>query len=167
LKSNSIKNNKNINEALTDHEKKLKDMGFFGKSVELSKFFDKSNELFNEIKRVRDRMAHIPPGENHEFVKNTEHHVQGLMSNIYKRIQPLKPSPTIIASGGGGTWGYHYSINRQRLTNRERARIQTFPDWFMFKGTASEIRTQLGNAVPPFGIKPFAEEILNIFEDIN
>lgn len=161
LMLNFIKDVNNFNEAMREHENILNDMGYANKPVEGAKFFDNSQDKFNELDTVKERMNHIPPGENHEFVKNTPFHVTGLMSNIYKRIHPLKSSATVIANGGGGTWGYHYSTNRQRLTNRERARIQTFPDWFMFKGKPSEIRTQLGNAVPPFGIKPFAEELLD------
>ena len=82
------------------------------------------------------------------------------MSLIYRRLNPDKPSPTIVAMGGGGTWGYHYNKPRA-LTNRERARIQTFPDNFIFEGTPTEVRMQLGNAVPPLGAKAIAESILN------
>jgi DNA (cytosine-5)-methyltransferase 1 len=42
----------------------------------------------------------------------------------------------------------HYIQNRA-LTPREGARIQSFPDWFQFCGTISDIKTQIGNAVPP------------------
>ena len=154
---------KELSSALKKHTEILKNMRFNNK-IYNKKFEDGTNNLMKEDIKVQERMAHIPPGENHLFVKGTKYHVSGLMSNIYRRLHPLKPSPTIIANGGGGTWGYHYLINRQRLTNRERARIQSFPDWFQFSGTPSEIRTQLGNAVPPFGIKPFAEELFSIFK---
>ena len=83
------------------------------------------------------------------------------MSLIYKRLHPDFPSPTIVAGGGGGTWGYHH-IEPRPLTNRERARIQTFPDDFEFCGNITEVRRQLGNAVPPLGIKPFAEQLLKM-----
>jgi DNA (cytosine-5)-methyltransferase 1 len=80
------------------------------------------------------------------------------MSNIYRKLDRTKPSPTIIANGGGGTWGYHYEEPRP-LTNRERARLQTFPDTFVFKGPIGEVRKQIGNAVPPLGIIPVAFQI--------
>jgi DNA (cytosine-5)-methyltransferase 1 len=142
------------------HISKLKELGFCEKPVELlGEIDDESNAVLNEGTAVKNRMSHIPPGENHEFVRGTQYHVTGLMSNIYKRINPLKPSPTIIARGGGGTWGYHYFEDRQRMTNRERARIQTFPDTFIFKGKPGEVRRQIGEAVPPLAGKVIAESL--------
>jgi len=77
----------------------------------------------------------IPPGENHEFVRSTEWEVEGKdISPVYRRVHPLKPSYTIVAYGGGGTRGYHYDRDRATLTLRERVRLQTFPDNFLFPG---------------------------------
>jgi DNA (cytosine-5)-methyltransferase 1 len=154
-----------INES---HKTILTSLGYYGTSVEdLMNSGNKNSELLNEVDHVKERMKYIPPGENHEFVKNTEHHVTGLMSNIYRRIHPLTPSPTIIACGGGGTWGYHFKVDRQKLTNRERARLQTFPDDFVFEGTSGQVRTQIGNAVPPLASKMIAMELSKIFNVIN
>lgn len=100
----------------------------------------------------------IPPGGNYKNVPKYKD--KNWMSLIYRRLHPDQPSPTIVALGGGGTWGYHFDEPRM-LTNRERARIQTFPDDFIFEGTPTQVRMQLGNAVPPLGAKPIAEAILN------
>ena len=62
---------------------------------------------------------------------------------------------------GGGTWGYHYDEPRS-LTNRERARLFGFPDKMEFFGSFTEIRRQIGNAVPPIGIKPIIKELINL-----
>ena len=105
----------------------------------------------------------IPPGENHLFVRGTDLEISGIgMSMIYRRLHPLKPSYTVTAYGGGGTWGYHYERNRGKLTNRERARLQTFPDSFLFQGTSSEVRAQIGEAVPTLLSLAIANAVYNI-----
>jgi DNA (cytosine-5)-methyltransferase 1 len=150
------------------HRAKLVELGYYGKRLDKAgDFEDNSNATLKETENVKERMKNIPPGENHEFVRDTKYHVTGLMSNIYRRVHPIKPSPTIIAKGGGGTWGYHYAKNRQRLTNRERARIQTFPDSFVFKGKPAEVRTQLGEAVPPLASKAIAKAVAKILDKVS
>lgn len=124
------------------------------KDVEKVRF---NNELHKMNKETIEMLKLIPPGGNYKNIPKYKD--KNWMSLIYRKLHPDKPSPTIVAGGGGGTWGYHYSENRM-LTNRERARIQTFPDTFIFEGTPTEIRRQLGNAVPPLGAKPIAEAIL-------
>ena len=85
-----------------------------------------------------------------------------MISHVYRRLHPDKPSTTIIAGGGGGTWGYHWKENRP-LTNRERARLFGYPDDFEFVGSIAEVRRQIGNSVPPAGIRPIAKAIRNFW----
>ncbi len=97
-----------------------------------------SNHEFTKHKQgVVERLNHIPAGENVWYEKLPEQfqlNVKGLkLSNLYRRLHPDKPSYTLTASGGGGTHGYHWEESRA-LTNRERARIQTFPDDYVFYG---------------------------------
>ena len=61
---------------------------------------------------------------------------------------------------------YHWEENRA-LTNRERARIQTFPDWFEFSGSKESIRKQIGMAIPPNGAKIIIESIIATLYDKN
>lgn len=91
------------------------------------------------------------------------YYVKGMISHVYRRIDPDKPSMTLIAGGGGGTWGYHFPEPRA-LTNRERARIQSFPDDFVFEGSFGEIRRQIGNAVPPVGVIPIVNRLTRFFQ---
>lgn len=120
-----------------------------------------NNEIMGMKPKTKSMLEQIPAGGNYKSIPKFKD--KNWMSLIYKRVHPDLPSPTIVACGGGGTWGYHWKEARP-LTNRERARIQTFPDDFEFKGTPTEVRKQLGNAVPPLGIKPIAEAILKSAE---
>jgi len=113
--------------------------------------------------RTREILKRIPAGGNFtDIPRDDPYYVKGMISHVYRRIDPTKPSTTIIAGGGGGTWGYHYPEPRS-LTNRERARIQSFPDDFIFSGSFTEIRRQLGNAVPPVGVIGVTNELTRFF----
>jgi DNA (cytosine-5)-methyltransferase 1 len=93
------------------------------------------------------------------------HCTKARMSHIYRRLHPNKPSYTITGSGGGGTHVYHWEEHRA-LTNRERARLQGFPDDFEFIGKKEQVRKQIGMAVPPQGAKIIFEAILKTFAGI-
>jgi DNA (cytosine-5)-methyltransferase 1 len=76
------------------------------------------------------------------------------------RLDPTKPSKTVIAGGsnGGGRSHLHPFIART-LTARECARLQTFPDNYVFQGSIARQFTQVGNAVPPLLAEHFARKI--------
>ena len=117
-------------------------------------------------KKVADRLNYIKPGENAWTADLPEHlklNVKGAkLSMIYKRLDPEKPAYTVTGSGGGGTHMYHWSEPRA-LTNRERARLQTFPDDFVFIGSKESVRRQIGMAVPAKGAQVILEAILKTF----
>lgn len=128
-----------------------------------------NNEKTRQSDTVIKRLMHIKPGEN-AFTANLppelQLHVQGAkISQIYKRLDPTKPAYTVTGSGGGGTHIYHWEEPRA-LTNRERARLQTFPDTYEFMGSKESIRKQIGMAVPCRGAKIIFEAILNSFAGI-
>lgn len=117
-----------------------------------------NQEVKNHNASVRRLLSNIPPGGSNKNapwqvqIKSTRH-------DCYRKLHPDKPSPTITARGGGGTEGFHWEKLRA-LTNRERARIQTFPDDFRFIGSVEEVRSQIGMAVPPGGARIIAEALL-------
>ncbi len=123
-----------------------------------------NHELTKQSKAVIERLKYIKPGENAftaDIPKHLRLNVRGAkISQIYKRLDPDKPAYTVTGSGGGGTHVYHWKENRA-LTNRERARLQTFPDDFIFQGSKENVRKQIGMAVPPKVAKIIFEAILN------
>lgn len=122
-----------------------------------------NNEFTKQSEAVIQRLKYIKPGENAFTADLPEHlrlKVKGAkISQIYKRLDPQKPAYTVTGSGGGGTHVYHWKENRA-LTNRERARLQTFSDKFVFEGSKESVRKQIGMAVPPKGAKVIFEAIL-------
>jgi DNA (cytosine-5)-methyltransferase 1 len=156
-----------LEEALSQHERVLKELGYYGRPVYSLSLPDGSTDLPKEDPAVVQRMKRIPPGENHEFVRGTQWEVEGRgISLVYRRIHPLKPAYTVVAYGGGGTHGYHYDRDRATLTLREKARLQTFPDDFLFAGKKTEIRAQIGEAVPPLAAKRLAEALAEVLEEL-
>lgn len=113
--------------------------------------------------RVVERLTHILPGQNAwtaDLPSRLKLNVKGAtLSQIYKRLELSTPAYTITGSGGGGTHVYHWKEHRA-LTNRERARLQSFPDWFEFLGTSEQIRRQVGMAVPPEGAAKIFDALL-------
>ena len=128
-----------------------------------------NNELTRQSKNVVERLKHIKPGQN-AFTADLPAHLQlnikgARISQIYKRLDPDKPAYTVTGSGGGGTHVYHWAENRA-LTNRERARLQTFPDNFIFCGPKESVRRQIGMAVPVNGVKIIFDAVLKSFAGI-
>lgn len=135
------------------------------------------NALNNEIRKLNNkvvrRLSLINPGENvwqaearlgDCFPSELRINTNTKISQIYRKLDPNKPAYTVTASGGGGTFMYHWT-NRE-LTNRERARIQTFPDDFEFIGKYSSVRKQIGMAVPCRLSEIVMTAVLNSFAGI-
>lgn len=122
--------------------------------------------------KIQTIMNYVKPGEGKDYINNLVD--QGILDkkykltsgykNTYGRLYANRPCTTITnnMSTPSGLRCIHYKQNRA-LTPREGARIQSFPDWFQFTGKRSEIKIQIGNAVPPLLAMKFAkcfEEIL-------
>jgi DNA (cytosine-5)-methyltransferase 1 len=129
-----------------------------------------NNELTKQSEDVIKRLKYIKPGEN-AFTASIPEELQlnitgAKISQIYRRLDPKKPAYTITGSGGGGTHVYHWKEDRA-LTNRERARLQTFPDDYVFVGSKESVRKQIGMAVPVDGVRIILEALLNCFAGID
>ena len=133
-----------------------------------------NNEIRCLSEKIVKRLSYINPGENlwqaeerlgSKFPDELKIHTKTKISQIYRKLEPNKPAYTVTAAGGGGTYMYHWT-NRE-LTNRERARIQTFPDDYEFIGNYSSVRKQIGMAVPCKLSEIVITAILNTLADID
>lgn len=128
-----------------------------------------NNERTKQSTTVIKRLQHIKPGENAfnaDLPEELKLKVKGAkISQIYKRLDPSKPAYTVTGSGGGGTHIYHWEEPRA-LTNRERARLQTFDDTFVFQGSKESVRKQIGMAVPCRGARIIFEAVLKSFAGV-
>lgn len=80
-----------------------------------------------------------------------------------------KPARTLTCRNLAGATSDMHRIRlddgrRRRITVREAARLQGFPDWFEFYGTESEQFNQIGNAVPPIFAYQMAQSIIRYME---
>ena len=107
-----------------------------------------------KIKTLKDAIGDLPEPESSEGKKIPNHisnnhkvKINGYLGN--RKLSWDKPGPTIVGRGGG-TGGPVIAVHpnlRRRLSVRETARIQSFPDNFIFKGSLSSQFRQIGNAV--------------------
>ena len=77
-----------------------------------------------------------------------------------KRLDNKKPSWTILAHIGMDGYMYIHPKENRTLSVREAARIQSFPDDFIFKGTQKATYHMIGNAVPPLMAKALGKSII-------
>lgn len=129
-----------------------------------------NSERTKHAQQVIDRLSFIDPGENCWNAKRMPDHLKlnvagAKLSQIYKKLDPNKPAYTVTGSGGGGTHMYHWAENRA-LTNRERARLQTFPDSFEFVGSKESVRKQIGMAIPVLASKKIVTAVLKTLAGI-
>jgi DNA (cytosine-5)-methyltransferase 1 len=86
----------------------------------------------------------------------------GKFPNRWWKLREDAPSRTLMAHIGKDTYSHiHYDSAQGRvITVREAARLQSFPDGFVFSGTMNPAFRQVGNAVPPLMAKALASEML-------
>jgi DNA (cytosine-5)-methyltransferase 1 len=105
-----------------------------------------------------ERFSYVPPGGGwrdipwglrlkcHQVVDTSK----GGWPDVYGRLNWDGQAPTITGGFDSFTRGrYGHPENDRPLTAREAARLQGFPDDYIFVGTRHEVRHQIGNAVPP------------------
>ncbi|MGL5715694.1 DNA cytosine methyltransferase [Cetobacterium sp.] len=135
LENLCMKNIKNYEiDSFTDYQKKMR---------------EKSNVIYNHIptkhtEKVINLISLVPEGENYKSLPK-ELVGDNTFSEYLTRYHSEKPSKTIDT---GHRVHFHYKWNRIP-TVRENARLQSFPDDFIFYGNKTQQYRQVGNAVPP------------------
>lgn len=108
-----------------------------------------------------ERFVALQEGENfHKLsteLKDNYADPSRTQNSIYLRLDSTKPSGTVI-NVRKSMW-IHPQLNRA-ISVREAARLQSFPDKFIFKGPKDAQYQQIGNAVPPLMAKGIAEHLL-------
>ena len=138
--------------ALTDYQKIMR-----GKCTVLYNHVATDHKQF-----VKETIALVPEGGNYKDLpagvgESRKFHM------AWTRLDGNAPARTVDT---GHRNLFHYELNRIP-TVRESARIQSFPDDFVFKGTRTKQDRQVGNAVPPLLGRALAEELIKIFEKGN
>lgn len=82
------------------------------------------------------------------------------------RLRWNEPAPTIPAGGVRPQWFFAHPEQPRGLTVREMARLQSFPDHYIFYGPVTKQRILVGDAVPPLLARAIASQLLNYLQDL-
>jgi len=124
-----------------------------------------NHEVRYPAEKVQHRISFVPQGGNWQDVppelwpseRNNRH------SSAYKRLDEDLPSVTIDT--GNNHSNYFHPLYNRIPTVRESARLQSFPDAFVFEGNRSEQYRQVGNAVPPLLAKAIADRLMEVLSN--
>lgn len=124
-----------------------------------------NHEVRYPAEKVQHRISFVPQGGNWQDVPEElwPNDRKNRHSSAYKRLDVTKPSCTIDT--GNNHSNYFHPLYNRIPTVREAARLQSFPDDFVFVGNRSEQYRQVGNAVPPLLAKVIAEQLKGILEN--
>lgn len=133
-----------------------------------------AKDAIHDLLKSSSAPNHEPNQHAPHVVERWKNLKEGEVDPNYRRgrIYSDRPSPTIRAGGGYGPKGdhlagfhppIHYELPRQ-LTVRESARIQSFPDEWIFCGSKTAQGRQVGNAVPPLLAKAIGEALKRSIE---
>ncbi|MDR1966221.1 MAG: DNA cytosine methyltransferase [Synergistaceae bacterium] len=119
-------------------------------------FPQKTNSKDGELTRwisIKSAIGHYPePDVQNNYLNHvcSSYKIEYRNFTGHRATDPDKPSPTILARGNGkgGVCAIPHYNGKRRLTIRESATIQTFPESFEFIGQMNSCYRQIGNAVP-------------------
>lgn len=124
-----------------------------------------NHEVRYPADKVQHRISFVPQGGNWRDVPDElwPSERKNRHSSAYKRL--LEDAPSCTIDTGNNHSNYFHPIHNRIPTVREAARLQSFPDNFVFEGNRSEQYRQVGNAVPPLLAKEIAIQIRKVIEN--
>ncbi|OUR87184.1 hypothetical protein A9Q81_26040 [Gammaproteobacteria bacterium 42_54_T18] len=114
---------------------------------------DRAKKIFSHMKQG-DKYMDLP-----KKVRNILPFREDIFPDRLKRLVLDKPSWTILAHIGMDGYRYIHPTENRTLSVREAARIQSFPDHFIFNGNMREQYIQVGNSVPPLLAEALANAV--------
>lgn len=122
--------------------------------------FDIADKLFKKEaarrKLTKKRAPEAYKGLYKEFVPPYD---RNKFHSKWKKIHPHKPSHTLVAHLGTDTYSHIHPYEPRGISIREAARLQSFPDDFLFQGSMGDAYRQIGNAVPPLLSEAIAKAV--------
>ena len=116
-----------------------------------------NHEAMNHTDQMLKKMSYIKDGGDR---LNIPERIRPKSGDVRKYIRYSSQEASVCVTGDMRKV-FHYSQNRA-LTVRELARLQSFPDNFIFKGSKISQQQQVGNAVPPLLAEAVAETIIEM-----
>ena len=118
---------------------------------------------------AQDRFNVLKPGQNfHDLAnglkKNTYSNIDRTQNTIYLKLKYDEPSPTVV-NVRKSMWVHPDPNIHRAISIREAARLQSFPDSFVFIGPKDSQYQQVGNAVPPLMARAIATTLAEIVVD--
>lgn len=147
-----------INEPINEYQKLMR--------VNSKSITHHKPSIHNE--KAKKMMEYIPTGKSVWDVKDIPIELRPTSGygNTYARLNPNEPGMTITRNFAciSSSRCIHPFLNRG-LTAREAARIQSYPDNYIFLGSKTDIHMQIGNSVPPILAEKIAGTIKEMLEE--
>ncbi|KXU94174.1 hypothetical protein CR51_27265 [Caballeronia megalochromosomata] len=114
---------------------------------------------FGENRIVHRLLYRMAPGESGD-----KYHPNKQLYGLH-RLDPDKPSPTLLRNGGaGGACEACHPSEHRRITIAEAKRLASFPDAFVLRGSFEERWAAIGNCVPPMFMRAIASHVRRLIE---
>lgn len=171
-----INNQVNVEDAISDlpdlsngdkfselpYKKDINNVGGYARSMRSKSKVSSQNLVSQNEDYVLERYKYIKQGQNWKAIPSelmgNYANVKNCHSGIYKRLDASRPS--VVISNYRKNMLIHPFQDRG-LSVREAARLQSFPDHFVFEGTLMHVQQQIGNAVPPLLAEAIFRKILS------